>query len=174
VFVPDLSCVRLRCSTCGASWTRRPPTVLPRRHYLPCVIAEAVAAVTIGGATKASTARDFGVDRRTLGRWIEWAAQVAEPAVLQCELLDATDAAVVVPTPVETLRREPWGTATSVHARAAHVLALCVALASALALPPPELGSVLMHYAGPRCASTDQAPAIEALTTPADAQRPVR
>jgi len=141
---------------------------------LPCVIAEAVAAVTIGGATKAETARELGVDRRTLGRWIEWTAHVAEPAVLQRELLDATDEAIVVPTPAETLRREPGGTASSTYARAAHVLALCVALASALSLAPPELGSVLMHYAGPLCASTDRVPAVEGLTTPADAQRPVR
>lgn len=173
-FVPDLVYVRLRCSTCRTSWMRRPPGVLPRRHYLPCVVGDAVAALTIEGATTAETSRQLGVDRRTLRRWVEWTAHVADPALLQRELLDATDEPIVVPPPAETLRREPRGTRMSVQARAAHVLALCVALASALELAPPELGSVLMHYAGPRCASTDQAPAIEALTIPADAQRPVR
>lgn len=171
VHVPELVCRRLRCQRCGLRWTRRPAGCLPRRHYQPCVLESAVAEVALGGASQTVAAERLGVDRRTVSRWTHWTAHAAEPAALQHELLEASDEPTVVGTPAVALRREPGGSRSSVCARAAHVLALCVALASALALPPPELGAVMSHYAGPLDrASTDRAPAIASLTIPEDAR----
>lgn len=175
VHVPDVVCRRLKCQACGLRWTRRPEGCLPRRHYQPCVMANAVAMVTLGDGSLTATATHFGIDRRTLGRWTHWTAQVAEPAALQRELIEATDEPVLVGTPVRALQRERHGPRADRYGRAAQVLALCVALASALGLSPPELGAVVSRYAGPLDGvTTDQAPAIAALTIPEDAHRPVR
>jgi hypothetical protein len=139
---------RLRCSACGADWIHRPPGLLPNKHFQPCVIARAVSEYLHGGESLEVVAAAHGLSRRTLARNLPWVAGIADPAVLLAKVIEAADA-VVLPAAREIARRfealrHPVRVAT-LH-RAAQVLALMEALASALQLEPPGLRSVVERF----------------------------
>ena len=136
VYVDDVPVRRLRCGLCGARWSRAPEQIESRGHYQPCIVARAVARVVVDGGPTA-VARDHGCDRRTLGRWIERVAKVAEPAQLSRVLIMAADQPTLPAPPTARTSRSPR--LTALGARAIGVLALLEALASLHGLSPPGL-----------------------------------
>jgi transposase-like protein len=166
VHLTDIPCRRVKCSACKRSWTLRPPGLLPNKHYQGCVIASAVQQHVLRGDSLEQVARDHGCSRRQVGRWSTLTAAMADPAVLASMLVEAVDA-VVLPAKYEiakrlqALRNE---TRRRVLERAAQVLALAEALASALALEPPGLRAILERFlAGRTGVGTYRRPAIPEL-----------
>jgi transposase-like protein len=118
-----------------------PERVTSRAHYQPCVVAGAVAvAVTDADTAKAAVAREHGCDRRTLGRWIERVAGVADPAILGRALVAETSAPVLPAVASARPSRSPRLGALMM--RAASVIALLEVLASVRGLEPPGLAHV--------------------------------
>ena len=146
VHVTDLRYRRVKCRACGKRWALLPPGTIPRKHYQPCVVAEATGLYLFEPrASQQQVAAAHGCSRRTLGRWLRWLAALAEPAVLLSLVLEALDE-VVLPR-----LREVAGLARKVRSaagrvvleRAAQVLQLLEALAMARRLEPPGLRAVL-------------------------------
>ena len=139
---------RLRCSACRADWIHRPPGLLPNKHFQLCVIAAAASQYLHGGGSLEAVAAAHGLSRRTLARNLPWIAAVADPAVLLSRLVEAVDA-VILPTPREIARRFEalrHQTRVATLRRAAQVLALMEALASALGLAPPGLRAIVERF----------------------------
>jgi transposase-like protein len=136
VYVGDVPVRRLRCGCCGARWSRAPARIESPAHYQPCVVARAVARVVVDGEPTA-VAREHGCDRRTLGRWVERVAKVAEPARLSRVLIAAADQPTLPALP--TARTSRSARLTALGVRAIAVLAMLEALASLHDLPPPGL-----------------------------------
>ena len=139
VHVADVPVRRLRCRDCGARWSQAPEQVERRGHYQPGVVARAVARVVVEGGPSA-VAREHGCDRRTLGRWIERVAKVAEPSRLARVLLAVADQPVLPALP--TARTSRSARLTALGARAIAVLAVLEALASLHGLASPGLAHV--------------------------------
>lgn len=141
-FVPDIPVRRLRCPGCGLDWTHAPEQISLRVHYQPCVVSKALERMAAEPETTAAAiATDAGCHRRTLGRWIDRVAAVAEPPVLAAAIVAEADAPVLPAVPTEIHR--PGG--SHVHARfvrAITVLVLLEALASLRGLEPPALRHV--------------------------------
>ncbi len=148
------------------SWTLRPPGLLPNKHYQLCVIASAMSQYLHGGASMESVAAAHDCSRRTIGRHAPWIAEIADPAVLAAKVVEAVDA-LVLPTAREIakrLRALRDETRRRIVERAARVLALMEALASAMGLEPPGLRSVVEHFlAGRTDVGTYRRPAIPEL-----------
>jgi transposase-like protein len=136
VYVNDVPVRRLRCRCCKARWSQDPEQIESRTHYQPSVVAQAVARVVVDGGPSA-VAREHGCDRRTLGRWIERVAKIAEPARLSRVLIAAADQPVLPALP--TTRTSRSARLTALGARAIAVLAVLEALASLHGLAPPGL-----------------------------------
>jgi hypothetical protein len=138
-FVPDVPERRLECGDCELKWTQPPDRISSRAHYQPCVVAHALAmmeaesemtAVEIAGAP--------GCHPRTLGRWVNRVADIADPRDLGAAIVAQADAPVLPAIPTEVAR--PGG--AHAHERlvcALAVLALLEALASLRGLEPPAL-----------------------------------
>jgi len=137
-FIASIPARRLKCGDCRARWTRAPERVPSRAHYQACVVAHAIAMMQ--HAPESSTreiARAHCCHRRTLDRWIERVAALAEPAALAAEVAAAATAPVLPDVPTELA-----GGRTRTRAqllRAFVVLALVEALASLRGLEPPAL-----------------------------------
>jgi transposase-like protein len=149
VCVGDVPVRRLRCRCCGARWSRAPERIESRGHYQPCVVARAVARVVVEGGPSA-VAREHGCDRRTLGRWIERVAKLAEPAQLARTLVAGADQPTLPVLP--TARPSRSARLTALGTRAIAVLALLEALASLHGLAPPGLAHACV------CVPADAAP----------------
>jgi len=148
VHVAEVPQRRVKCRACDANWIHRPPGLLPNKHFQACVIASAVSQHVHGGDALAAVAAAHGCSPRQAGRWMSWTAAIADPAVLAARLVEAIDA-VVLPTAREiALRFEALRHQARVATlrRAARVLALMEALASALQLEPPGLRSVVERF----------------------------
>ena len=141
MFLDDVPVRRLRCGDCGARWSVPPDGVTVRGHYQPCVVARAVVRVVVDAAARAAIAAEHACHRRTLDRWVEHVAAVAEPAALGRTLL-AEAQAPVLPAPVPVLRPSRSPRLAALGARAVAVLGLLEALASACGLEPPGLAHV--------------------------------
>lgn len=71
-----------------------------RAHYQPCMVAEAVTqAVLDEQARDGTVAKEHGCHRRTVLRWVERVALLAEPAQLMSLLLQESQAPVVPAVP---------------------------------------------------------------------------
>lgn len=157
---------RLRCSACGADGIHRPPGLLPNKHFQPCVIARAVSEYLHGGTSLEDVAVAHGLSRRTLARNLPWMAAIADPAVLLTKLVEAVDAVVLpakreIAKRLQALRNE---TRRRILERAAQVLALTEALASALELEPPGLRAIVERFLNGRTdVGTYRRPAIPEL-----------
>lgn len=139
---------RVKCKACETNWIHRPPGLLPNKHYQGCVIASAVQQHVLGGDSLEQVAQDHDCSRREAGRWVNWTAAIAEPAVLLSQVVEAADAVVLprareIARRLETLRQQAR---VAMLRRAAQVLALMEALASALGLEPPGLRSVIERF----------------------------
>lgn len=148
VHFPDIPCPRVKCGECPRSWTLRPSEIVPHKHYQPCVVARAVAQYLFeDGATQEEVARRHRCSRRTVGRWLEWTAELADPAVLLGKVLDAVDAPL---RPSLSLVTRWLEQARPLVRRAAEVLGLLEDLGSAWGLEPPGLRAVLRRTVGDR------------------------
>lgn len=136
-FVPDIPERRLKCRDCRLQWTHAPEEISSRAHYQPCVVAHALAVMEHEpDMTAAEIARAHGCHRRTLGRWIERVAEIADPRELGAVVVAEADAPVLPAIPAEIVRP---GRAHARLSRALAVLALLEALASLRGLEPPAL-----------------------------------
>jgi transposase-like protein len=104
--VIDVLRPRARCSDrrCAAgSWTLYPAGAYPHRSYQLDVVASAVAAVCVGGASRRAAAEHHACSRRSVARWVRWTAQLARPADLTqvCARLDPDGLPPPPPAPAE-------------------------------------------------------------------------
>lgn len=136
VFLCDIPVRRLWCGDCGHRWSRAPEGVTTRGHYQPSVVARAVARAAEEGVTVA-VAREHGCHRRTLGRFIDRVAAVAEPAELGRLLVVAHDTTTLPAMKAQCPSRSEARRARL--SRAMGVLALLEALAALHGWEPPGL-----------------------------------
>lgn len=165
VFLDEVCCRRLRCAGgCGRRWTVRPAGLLPRRHYQACVVAQATSQYLLGAdASRQQVAAAHRCSRRTLGRWLDYLGVLVAPAELERQVCAASEAPLLVETPVvPALARKARSTAGRTRlVLAALCLVLFEALAAALRLPPPGLGTLLqLVIADTDRVTTYQRPAI--------------
>ncbi len=138
-FFADVLERKLRCRDCGTRWTHAPEGISSRAHYQPCVVASALERLAQEHETTAAEiAAAHGCHRRTLGRWIDRVAAIAEPAQLAAAIVAEADAPVLPDLPTE-VRRPGGAHAHTLLLRALVVLALLEALASLRGLEPPAL-----------------------------------
>jgi hypothetical protein len=138
-FISDIPARRLKCRDCRVGRVHPPEGIPSRAHYQPCVVSRALERMAAEpDTTAAEIAAGVGCHRRTLGRWVDRVAAVAEPAQLAAAIVAEADAPVLPAVPTEVQR--PGG--RHVHKlllRALAVLALLEALASLRGLEPPAL-----------------------------------
>jgi hypothetical protein len=148
VFVASVLCRRVKCGSCGRSWTLRPPGVTPRRQYQLSVVAAGVAELLCGQLSQEQVAERYTTSVWTVRRWLRWVAGVAEPSALAGRLAEAAGGPVL--PRVEPLVRSGWERVRGVVRRAAENLFLLEALGVAEGLEPPGLSSVLEGAIGNR------------------------
>lgn len=138
-YVANIPARRFKCGSCHARWTRAPERVPSRAHYQPCVVAHAVAeAVLCDGGSLTSAALTHDCSQRSLGRWVERVASLAEPAALARELVAEAEVPVM-PAPPVPMSAPSSTPVRAFGARAVWILALLDALASLRGLEPPGL-----------------------------------
>ncbi|MFC1707825.1 hypothetical protein ACFL59_13600 [Planctomycetota bacterium] len=165
--IDGIPCRRARCAGCSYRWTLRPPGMPARRHFHLDVVARAISRYLFGSrATQEAVAEEHGCSRRTLRRWLDWVAGLAEPAELACRIFEAAEEPVQSPlhAVVALARKARTAVRRAVLERAAQILSLLEAQAMALGLEPPGLRSVLEGASGRHgFTSTYAEPAIPAL-----------
>ncbi len=138
IFAPDVPVRRLKCGVCKMRWCRPADRVVERAHHQPCVVAAAVTRVALEPTPLATIAREHGCHRRTVARWVERVAALAEPADLAREVV-AESEAPVLPSPGDAAPRSRAPRVALVAAKALWILALLEALASLRGFEPPAL-----------------------------------
>jgi hypothetical protein len=141
VYAAELAQRRLRCAGCDLRWIRRPPELLPRVHFQPCVAASVVEALAAGGTTATALAREHGCHRRTIGRLVARVAAAGEPADIAQAITARVDEPVL-PAPPEIpalARRARTPSARERLVRAVWMLALVEVLAGLRGVEPPAL-----------------------------------
>jgi hypothetical protein len=95
----ELPLARVKCSSCRHAFTCYPLGFYPRRQYQLDVVAEAVAAVAIGGESVESAAS--AASPTSVRRWSAWIAALAEVETLHAVAaqVDPSTATVATPTP---------------------------------------------------------------------------
>lgn len=139
---------------------------MPRRHYQLCVVAEAATQHLFAGDAQERVAAGRGCSRRTVGRWLRWIAECADPGALGAQLLAAVGSPVLprLRALAPRLRALRDGARRALLERAAAVLELLEALALTLSLEPPGLRGVVEHVlAGRDRITTYRAPRIPEL-----------
>lgn len=155
VHLVRIRCRRVKCGNqdCRRSWTLRPPGLAPHRHYQLCVVASALSTYLFDPkANQAAVAQAHQCSERTVGRWLRWVSQAADPAILQRKVLEALGEPVLVPvrTVANLARKARHAARLEILPRAAHVLAAFEALGAAMGLEPPGLRGVLERVLGNR------------------------
>jgi hypothetical protein len=119
--------------------------LVPRRHYQLCVVAEAASQHLFGGVAQQPVADQHGCSRRTVGRWLRWIADCADPGALGSQLLAAVGAPVLprLRALAPRLRALRDAARRKLLERAATVLQLLEALGLAWGLEPPGLRGVI-------------------------------
>ena len=143
-YLSGIWCRRAKCGSkkCRRSWTVRPEGMTPRRHYQLSVVAEGMSEYLLGGeSTQEEVAGRLGCSRWTVGKWVRWLSEVAEPSVVARRVLVAIGEPVL-PT-IDVAVRRGWERMRDVVLRAAENLGLMEVLASARGLGPPGLESVV-------------------------------
>lgn len=166
VHVTGIRCRRVRCASCHARRLLRPAGLVPRRHYQLCVVAEAASQHLFAGDAQERVAARHGCSRRTVGRWLRWLADCADPGALGSQLLAAVGSPILprLRALAPRLRSLRNTARRAVLERAAAVLELLEALALASGLEPPGLRGVVEHVlAGRDRITTYRAPIIPEL-----------
>jgi hypothetical protein len=98
VYMTDILCRRIKCGNpeCKKSWTIRPSGLMPRRHYQLCIVSHGTSRFLFDPqATLSSVAQAHCCSRRTIGRWLNWIAELADPANLIGRLFYISKEAVI-------------------------------------------------------------------------------
>jgi hypothetical protein len=148
VHLTDVACRRAKCGTkgCRRSWTLRPPGLFPRRHYQLCVVASGTSEYLFEAkASLTSVAQRCSCSRHTVGRWLTWESEVANPCDLQRHLLEVSGEPLVLKErPVADLAHKAVNAVgRRILTAAAQVLVLLEALGVAVGYEPPGLRSVI-------------------------------
>jgi transposase-like protein len=139
VFVADIPVRRLLCGDCSARWSHPPTGVPTRAHYQPCVVSEAVVTDVLDQSVCDSTvAKEHGCHRRTLLRWVQRVARLAEPAELMRRVLLESETPVLPAAP-PAVRPRRSAVLMAPGQRAVWVLCLLEVLTSLVGLCPPGL-----------------------------------
>ena len=139
-FADSVPVRRLKCGRCRARWSRPPDRVPSRAHYQPCVVSHALATLHESPEVPAAEIADaHGCHRRTLVRWIDRVADLAEPTQLAAALVAEADAPVLPALPTDVQRPGASARTLAKLLRAVTILALFEALASLRGLEPPAL-----------------------------------
>jgi|CXWL01.1.fsa_nt_gi transposase-like protein len=133
MFVP-----RGRCKSGCVDFVDRPDGVYPHRQYQPDVVARAVAAVVVGGATPAKAAATVEASTTSVRRWTRWVAKLVDVAAVLAL------AGQLCPAGVAGAGLAATTAATSNHASAARVLHALEMLGEALL----ESGAKLISKSG--------------------------
>jgi len=147
-YVPEIPTPRVICRGCNRSWTLQPPGLLSRKHYQPCVVAQATADYLFDpSATQQAVADQYGCCRQQVGRWLSWMSELASPGQLQARLVEASGEPVHLPPPevADLDRKAATEAGRGRLVRAALVLVLLEAVGAALCLEPPGLRAVLLR-----------------------------
>lgn len=137
---------RARCSdrACAARrWTVYPAGSYPYRRYQLPVVASAVGDVAFGNATFDTAAATHTCDRRSVGRWVYWVANLVSPAEVArtCARMDATGLSSAMPVTRGTTLRERAGSVLRWLLQLAQVLV-------AAGVPLPEASDGLSRVLG--------------------------
>lgn len=148
VYLPEVLCRRVKCGSpgCGKSWTLRPPGLFPQRHYQLCVVSHAMSSYLFDPrSSQVRVADACACSQRTVRRWVDWTAQVADPQGLVRRILEAAREPILAPLrPVTDLARKACtGLRQRILSRASQVLSLLESLGQARGYEPPGLRSVL-------------------------------
>ena len=139
VFVAEIPVRRLFCGDCSARWSHAPEGIATRAHYQPCVVAEAVVtAVLEEQVCDATVAQEHGCHRRSVLRFVERVAHVAEPAELMSLVL-LVSGVPVLPSPPPVVRPRRSAALMALGQRAVCVLGLLEVLSSLFELSPTGL-----------------------------------
>jgi len=155
VHLPGVACRRVKCANpdCRKSWTVRPEGLFPQRHYQLCVVSHGLSSYLFDPrGSQAKVAEACDCSHRTVRRWVDWTAGVADPQGLARRILEAARAPVPAPIrPVaDRLRKACTRLRQAVLRRAGQVLCLLESLGQARGYEPPGLRSVLQAVVADR------------------------
>jgi hypothetical protein len=143
VYHADIICRRVKCADpeCKKSWTLRPPGLTPRRHYQLCVVASAASKFLFDShATLTLVAKVHRCCRRTVGRWLQWIADIADPKELMGRLCNVSKNRALKATDIF---RQAVSKGKKVFQLAAENLCILNALGKACGYEAPGLISVV-------------------------------
>jgi hypothetical protein len=148
IYLAEVVCRRVKCGNpgCGKSWTLRPPGLFPQRHYQLCTVSHAMSRYLFDPrGSQAKVAQGCDCSERTVRRWVDWTAQVADPEELARSILEAAREPLLASLrPVADLARKAYTRLRqALLARAGQVLCLLEALGQARGYEPPGLRSVI-------------------------------
>ena len=97
----ELPLARAKCSCCRLGFTCYPPGFYPRRQYQLDVVANAVAAVVLGGESVTQAAAPSAASATSVRRWSAWVSALADVAALHslAAHIDPSTATVATPRP---------------------------------------------------------------------------
>jgi len=141
VYLTDILCKRVKCASpgCKKSWTLRPPGLMPRRHYQLCVVGHGTSKFLFEPhETLTSIAYEHQCCRRTVGRWLNWIAGIAEYSDLIRRLHSVSKEAVLsAGLKISEMIRRTVNTGKEVYRRTAQNFCILEALGEAYGYEPP-------------------------------------
>lgn len=148
VYLCDVLCRRVKCGNreCRKSWTLRPPGLFPQRHYQLCLTAEGLSDYLFNPSSSLEkVARACQCSMRTVGRWVNWTASLADAQALERRILESAGHPVLAPLRAisDRFRRYCGQGHQRVLSRAGQNLCFLESLCQARGLEPPGLRGVL-------------------------------
>lgn len=147
VYLTDILCKRVKCAEpkCKRSWTLRPSGLMPRRHYQLCVVAHGTSKFLFEPhETLTSVADEYQCSRRTVGRWLNWIAGIAEYSELIGRLHTVSKEAVLsAGLKISEMIRRAVNGGKKVYQRTAQNFCILAALGEAYGYEPPGFRGVI-------------------------------
>ena len=147
IYFTDIPCKRVKCANphCRQSWTLRPPGLMPRRHYQLCVVANAVKQFLFQPhETLTSVAHAHQCSRRTLGRWLKWIANIAQPSNLVRRLFQVSKRpAFTMALKVSEIFKKALNTGNKILEDTTKVFCLLQSIGEAQGYEPPAIRGVI-------------------------------
>lgn len=146
-YLTDILCKRVKCAgpKCKHSWTLRPPGLMPRRHFQLCVVAHGTNKFLFEPReTLTSVADEHQCSRRTVGRWFNWIAGIADPSDLIRRLHSVSkEAALSAGLKISEMITRAVNTGKEVYQRTAQNFCILEALGEAYRYEPPGFRGVI-------------------------------
>lgn len=146
-YLTGILCKRVKCANpeCKRSWTLRPPGLMPRRHYQLCVVAHGTSnCLFTAQATLTSVADEHQCSRRTVGRWLNWIAEIADPSDLIQRLFSVSkEAAFATVFKISEMIGKAVNSGKEVFQRTVNNFCLLEALGKAYGYEPPGFRGVI-------------------------------